>query len=103
MNPSLIWKAYSNLYAISTSWATTLQITTSGTHQVLAQVMVGSEQVTTEPQSFELTLQAPAPVFLGVPAEITRTYSSSANTGGNDSGCRPFTISTGHQYPGYLP
>jgi hypothetical protein len=52
------------------------QITTSGTQQVLAQVMVGSEQVTTAPQSFELTLQAPAPVFLGVPTEITRTYSS---------------------------
>jgi hypothetical protein len=52
------------------------QITTSGTQQVLAQVMVGSEQVLTEPQSFELALQAPAPVFLGVPADITRTYSS---------------------------
>jgi len=57
------------------------QITISGTQQVLAQVMVGSEQVTTQPQSFELTLQAPAPLFLGVPAEITRTYSSSPTPG----------------------
>jgi hypothetical protein len=51
------------------------QISSSGTQQVFAQVMVGSEQVTTDSKSFELTLQPPVPAFIDIPVEITRYYS----------------------------
>ena len=50
------------------------QITTAGSQQVAAQVTVGSEQITTQPQLFELDLQAPVPMILAPPVEIVRSF-----------------------------
>jgi hypothetical protein len=50
------------------------QITTAGSQQVAAQVTVGSEQTTTQPQPFELDLQAPVPMLLDPPVEIVRSF-----------------------------
>jgi hypothetical protein len=57
------------------------QIATAGSQQVAVQVTVGSEQITTQPQSFELDLQAPAPMFLAPPAEIIRTFNNQPTPG----------------------
>ena len=52
------------------------QITTPGAQQVAAQVTITGELVTTQPQSFELNLQAPVPMLLLAPnTEIVRTFS----------------------------
>jgi hypothetical protein len=50
------------------------QITAAGSQQVAAQVTVGSEQITTQPQPFELDLKAPVPVLLTPPQEIVRSF-----------------------------
>ena len=67
------------------------QITTQGSHQVAAQVMVGSDLITTDPRSFELNLQAPLPEFLDHPAEIVRAFSSlpSPEVAGMDNNLLP--------------
>jgi len=59
----------------------TSQITTTGTQNVVAQVNVGSEQIATEPQSFELDLQSPAPILLNPPDEIIRTFQNQSTPG----------------------
>jgi hypothetical protein len=53
------------------------QIAIAGTQQVAAQVTIGSELITTQPQSFDLNLQAPAPTLLNPPTQIVRNYSNS--------------------------
>jgi hypothetical protein len=40
------------------------KITTAGSQQIAAQVTIGVELITTQPQSFELNLQPPAPLLL---------------------------------------
>lgn len=57
------------------------QIATPGSQQVAAQVTIGTEQITTQPQTFELNLQAPVPILLTLPAEIIRTFSSQPTPG----------------------
>jgi hypothetical protein len=57
------------------------QVTTAGSQQVSAQVMVGNEPVVTQPQVFDLSLQAPEPSFLSLPAEIDRLFSSQPTPG----------------------
>jgi hypothetical protein len=57
------------------------QVSIAGSQQVAAQVTVGSEQITTQPQSFELDLQAPAPMLLNIPVEIVRTFYNSPTPG----------------------
>ncbi len=52
------------------------QIAIAGTQQVVAQVTIGSELITTQPQSFDLNLQAPAPTLLNPPTRIVRKYSN---------------------------
>jgi hypothetical protein len=51
------------------------QITTAGTQQVLAQVIIGGEQITTQPTAFELNLLPPVPALLNPPSEIIRQFS----------------------------
>ena len=50
------------------------QISTAGTQQVMAQVVIGGEPITTQPTSFELNLLPPVPVILDPPGEIVRQY-----------------------------
>jgi hypothetical protein len=52
------------------------QITTAGTQQVLAQVVIGGEQITTEPSAFELNLLPPVPALLDPPSKIVRQFSA---------------------------
>jgi hypothetical protein len=51
------------------------QITTAGTQQVLAQVVIGGEQITTEPSAFELNLLPPVAALLDPPSKIVRQFS----------------------------
>jgi hypothetical protein len=51
------------------------QISTPGTQQVLAQVIIGGEPFTTPPISFELNLLPPVPALLNPPVEIVRQFS----------------------------
>jgi len=57
------------------------QITAAGSQQVAAQVTVGSEQITTQPQPFELDLQAPVPMLLAPPVEIVRSFHNGPTPG----------------------
>jgi len=57
------------------------RVTAAGPQQVSAQVMVGSELVTTQPQPFELNLQPPAPSLLTLPFEIIRTFANQPTPG----------------------
>jgi len=57
------------------------QIAIAGAQQVTAQVTIGSELLITQPMSFELNLQSPAPTILNPPAEIVRNYSSQPTPG----------------------
>jgi len=57
------------------------QITAAGSQQVAAQVTVGSEQITTQPQPFELDLQAPVPMLLAPPVEIVRSFHNGSTPG----------------------
>ena len=50
------------------------QAATAGAQQIAAQVTIGGEQITSQPQSFELNLQSPALVILDPPAEIVREF-----------------------------
>ena len=52
----------------------TSQVTSPGTHQVVAQVNAPSGSVTSPPQTFELDLQSPVPSLLDPPDEIVRTF-----------------------------
>jgi FHA domain len=49
-------------------------IATAGPQQVAAQVTIGTEQVITPVQTFELNLEPPAPSLIDPPAQITRTF-----------------------------
>jgi len=49
-------------------------IATAGPQQVAAQVTIGTEQVITPVQTFELNLKPPAPSLIDPPAQITRTF-----------------------------
>ena len=49
-------------------------IATAGPQQVAAQVTIGTEQVITPVQTFELNLKPPAPSLIAPPAQITRTF-----------------------------
>jgi hypothetical protein len=60
------------------------QITTAGSHQVAAQVTVGSDLVITAPQSFDLSLRAPEPAILNPPVEIVRTFYNQPTPGNNN-------------------
>ena len=57
------------------------QVTAAGSHQLAAQVVNSSEQLTSEPQSFELDLQPPVPTLLDPPEDIVRTYASQPTPG----------------------
>jgi len=48
------------------------KLTTSGTHQLQAQVETNTEPVSTPPQLFEFEILAPAPTFISPPLLITR-------------------------------
>jgi hypothetical protein len=52
------------------------QITTAGSQQVLAQVNIAGQQITTESITFDLNLQPPVPTLLNPPAEIVRIFPS---------------------------
>jgi hypothetical protein len=52
------------------------QVTTPGTHQLVAQVTSGSETLNSQAQTFELNLLPPTVSLLNTPLEIDRTYSS---------------------------
>jgi hypothetical protein len=66
-------------YVYQLSYAS--QITTPGTHQVVAQVNTASGMITTLQQSFELDLQSPDPTLLDVPDEIVRTFAAQPTPG----------------------
>jgi len=57
------------------------QIAIAGAQQVSAQVTVGSELITSQPTTFELSLLSPAPTILNLPSEIVRKYSSQPTPG----------------------
>ena len=57
------------------------QVAAAGPQQVSAQVTVGSELITTQPQSFELNLQPPSPSLLTIPIEIVRTFANQPTPG----------------------
>jgi len=57
------------------------QIASAGSQQVAAQVTIGTELITTQPQSFELKLQSPSLIILNLPAEIVRSFSSQPTPG----------------------
>lgn len=48
------------------------KIKTSGTHQLVADIQTDSLQVSTAPCSFELKVSPPNPIFVSLPASITR-------------------------------
>jgi hypothetical protein len=49
------------------------QVTSSGAHQLVAQVQIGGELVSTPPQSFEINIQPPTPTFVSPPIQIVRS------------------------------
>jgi hypothetical protein len=57
------------------------QLISPGSHQVSAQVRIGSEVVSSQAQSFELDLQAPIPTLVDPPEEIVRTFASQPTPG----------------------
>ncbi|OGO30695.1 MAG: hypothetical protein A2136_08660 [Chloroflexi bacterium RBG_16_54_11] len=57
------------------------QVAAPGAQQVSAQVLVRGELVTTQPQSFELDLQPPAPTLLDLPGVIARVFSGTPAPG----------------------
>ena len=57
------------------------QIATSGAQQLAAQVMLGSEVISSPPQPFELNLQPPVPTLLNPPLEIVRTFTNQPTPG----------------------
>jgi len=60
------------------------QISTAGAQQAAAQVTIGSDLITTQPMSFELSLQSPALTILNLPAEIVRKYTNQPTPGKNN-------------------
>ncbi len=57
------------------------QIATAGIQQVAAQLNIGTELITTPPQSFEINLRSPAPTILNPPTEVARSFSSQPTPG----------------------
>jgi len=66
------------------------QINNTGPQELFAQVNIGGEVITTTAQSFQLDLQAPAPVFLNLPAAIDRRYTTQPITDTTDSSIELF-------------
>lgn len=56
--------------------AYTSQITTSGSHQVAAEVTASDLVILSAPQTFDIELLPPSPIFVSPPAVITRTFES---------------------------
>ena len=61
------------------------QAAVAGTQQVVAQVTIGSDQVTSQPQSFELNLQSPSLVILNPPTEIVRRFPTEVTPGSTNA------------------
>jgi hypothetical protein len=57
-------------------------VSTSGTHQIVAQIETGEASIETPPVSFEIDIQPPKPAFVSPPLEIQRKASE---TGGSES------------------
>ncbi|HEX9091090.1 MAG TPA: Ig-like domain-containing protein, partial [Anaerolineales bacterium] len=57
------------------------KVAAAGTQQVTAQVNIGTEKITTQPQSFEIDLLSPAPTILNPPTEIIRNFPSRPTPG----------------------
>jgi hypothetical protein len=55
-------------------------IKSSGVHQLTVQVQIGSEQIETETQSFEIDLQPPVPAFVSPPISLFRKPAVDENT-----------------------
>ncbi len=62
------------------------QATTSGTHQVAVEVSLDEARVTSPPQTFDLELQAPIPIFISPPSQILRSIPESSETRNGEAG-----------------
>jgi hypothetical protein len=57
-------------------------VSTSGTHQFIAQVQIDGVPVSTEPLSFEIDIQPPIPTFVTPPIQIVRAPDPEAESSG---------------------
>ncbi len=73
------------------------QITTSGSHQLKAEVQQGDLLLETSPISFELTILQPNLMFVSAPTEIIRSAPEDAQTGDNNSPDAQIPLSPSHQ------
>jgi hypothetical protein len=60
-------------------------VSTSGAHQVLAQIETGEASIETPPESYEIELQPPKPAFISPPLEIKREAPADSDNGPESS------------------